>query len=213
MPAQLLVGNRRCHGRHKFQPDFDRAVPYGEYAGSVRGVIHLLRYDSVMPTAPLLGRLPAGGVRHLDFTEDWNALLMAVPLRSSKRRERGFNRSELIARSAAKQLAHRFKIARALKRRRVAHPQAGLTRDERIGNMGDVFGVTDPARVKGRTVIVVDEVMAAGAAVSECARGLKKAGAERVFAATGARALKGAQLPETAQPQEEVGETAEAVSV
>jgi len=79
--------------------------------------------------------------------------------------------------------------------------------------MGDVFGVTDPARVKGRTVIVVDEVMAAGAAVSECARGLKKAGAERVFAATGARALKGAQLPETAQSQEEVGETAEAVSV
>jgi len=55
--------------------------------------------------------------------------------------------------------------------------------------------------------------MAAGAAVSECARGLKKAGAERVFAATGARALKGAQLPETAQSQEEVGETAEAVSV
>jgi len=55
--------------------------------------------------------------------------------------------------------------------------------------------------------------MAAGAAVSECARGLKKAGAERGFAATGARALKGAQLPETAQSQEEVGETAEAVSV
>ena len=52
MPAQLLVGDRRCHGCHKFQPDVDRAVPYGEYAGSVRGVIHLLRYDSVMPTAP-----------------------------------------------------------------------------------------------------------------------------------------------------------------
>lgn len=213
MPAQLLVGNRRCHGCHKFQPDFDRAVPYGEYAGSVRGVIHLLRYDSVMPAAPLLGRLPAGGVRHLDFTEDWNALLMAVPLRSSKRRERGFNQSELIASSAAKRLAHRVEIARMLKRQRAAHPQAGLTRDERIGNMGDVFGVTDPARVKGRTVSVVDEVMAAGAAVCECARGLKKAGAEPVFAATGARALKGAQLPETAQSQGEVGETVEAVSV
>jgi len=126
MPAQLLVGNRRCHGCHKFQPDFDRAVPYGEYAGSVGGVIHLLRYDSVMPTAPLLGRLPAGGVRHLDFTQDWNALLMAVPLRSSKRRERGFNQSELIASSAAKRLAHRVEIARVLKRQRAAHPQRAL---------------------------------------------------------------------------------------
>jgi hypothetical protein len=55
--------------------------------------------------------------------------------------------------------------------------------------------------------------MTAGAAVSECARGFKKAGAERVFAATVAHTLKGAQLPETAQSQEEVGETVEAVSV
>jgi ComF family protein len=213
MPAQLLVGDGRCHGCHEFQPDFDRAVSYGEYDGAVRGLIHLLKYDSVMPAGRVLGQLLTEAIRHLNLADDCAALLVPVPLHSSKRRERGFNQSELVARSALKQMASGTELAPVLKRHRATHSQVGLTREERIANMRDAFRVVDPARLKGRTVIVVDDVMTTGTTVSECARVLRKAGAERVFAATVARTLKGAQLPKTAQSQEEEGETAHAVSV
>jgi ComF family protein len=213
MPAQLLVGDGRCHGCHEFQPDFDRAVSYGEYEGVVRGLIHLLKYDSVQPAARVLGGLLADAIRHLTLEDDCRPLLVPVPLHASKRRERGFNQSERIARAALKHLGSRVEMAAVLKRHRATHSQVGLTREERIANMRDAFRVVDPARVKGRTVIVVDDVMTTGTTVSECARVLKKAGAERVFAATVARTLKAAQLPQAVQSQEEVGETALAVSV
>jgi len=77
--------------------------------------------------------------------------------------------------------------------------------------MRGAFRVTDPQRVKGRTVIVVDDVMTTGTTVSECARVLKKAGAERVSAATVARTLKFAVLPESVEyGEEEAHEAVEA---
>jgi phosphoribosylpyrophosphate synthetase len=81
--------------------------------------------------------------------------------------------------------------------------------------MRGAFRVTDPERVKGRTVIIVDDVMTTGTTVSECARVLKKAGAERVWAATVARTLKeAALLMSVERSNEEENETAEmAVSV
>ena len=81
--------------------------------------------------------------------------------------------------------------------------------------MRGAFRVTDPQRVKGATVIVVDDVMTTGTTVSECARVLKKAGAERVWAATVARTLKGAVLPTAVEyGEEEAHEAVElAVSV
>ena len=130
--------------------------------------------------------------------------IVPVPLHSSKRGERGFNQAELIVRAATKRLPPGMEIADGLlQRERPTHSQVGLTREERVANMRGAFRVTDPQRVKGRTVIVVDDVMTTGTTVSECARVLKKAGAERVWAATVARTLKFAVLPEAVEYREE----------
>jgi len=216
LPAQLLMGDGRCQGCREFEPEFDRAVSYGEYAGALRGLIHLLKYDKVLPAAPILGSLLAEGIMQLaPGTDDAGPLLVPVPLHASKRGERGFNQAELIVRSAAKGLPRQMEIAAVLKRQRPTHSQVGLTREERVANMRDAFRVTEPKRVKGRTVIVVDDVMTTGTTVSECARVLKKAGAERVWAATVARTLKDAVRPKAVECEtQEVVETAEmAVSV
>lgn len=208
-PAQLLVGDGRCHGCHEFEPDFDRAVAFGEYDGGLRALVHLLKYDSVLPAAAVLGELLAEAMAPLPIGQEAPALLVPVPLHAGKRRERGFNQSELIAKYAAMELTPRVEIAAVLKRQRPTHSQVGLTREERIANMRDAFRVTDPARVKGRTVIVVDDVMTTGTTVSECARVLKKAGADKVWAATVARTLKSAGKPLGAESQvQEVGEAA-----
>ncbi len=153
----------------------------------------------------------AEAITQLDRDGSAAGLLVPVPLHASKRGERGFNQAELIVRAAVKQLPRPLEIATVLKRRRPTHSQVGLTREERVANMRDAFSVTAPERVKGKTVILVDDVMTTGTTVAECARVLKKAGAERVWAATVARTLKSAALPETAEYGEE--EAREAVEM
>jgi ComF family protein len=208
------MGDGRCRGCHDFEPDFDRAVSFGEYAGAVRGLIHLLKYDNVMPAVPVLGKLLAEAIQQLDLTGDSAPVLVPVPLHKTKRSERGFNQSDLIVRSAAKYLPQPLEIVSVLKRQRPTHSQVGLTREERIANLRDAFRVVEPERVKGKTVIVVDDVMTTGTTVSECARVLKKAGAGPVWAATVARTLKSAGQPVAVESDAgEVVEAALAVSV
>lgn len=189
-PAQLLIGNGQCQACCEYPPNFDRAVSYGEYQQGLRDLIHLLKYDGVLPAAKPLGKLLAACVEQLRLCE-FDALIVPVPLHSSKRRERRFNQSELIARAALKHLPPRFELARnVIERQRPTRSQVGLDREARIQNMHGAFRVTAPQRIKGRTVIVLDDVMTTGTTVSECARVLKRAGAEKVFAATVARTLK-----------------------
>jgi ComF family protein len=213
LPAQLLIGDGRCQGCRDFEPEFDRAVAFGEYAGALRGLIHLLKYDRVLPAAPVLGDKLVEAIRQLQGSgEDFWPVIVPVPLHASKRGERGFNQAELIVRSVKKRLPERFEIADGLlKRQRPTQSQVGLSREERVANMRGAFRVIDPERVKGRSVIVVDDVMTTGTTVSECARVLKKAGAERVWAATVARTLKVAVLPQAVESGEE--EALEAVEV
>ena len=221
--AQLLVGDGRCHGCRDFGPDFDRAMSFGEYESGLRGLIHLLKYESVLPVASVLGGMLAPVIKELlPACGDSPPLVVPVPLHKSKRSDRGFNHAEVIARAAVKRLSRRVELATGiLVRQRATISQVGLTREQRIENMRDAFRVRDRQQVRGRTVILVDDVMTTGTTLSECARVLKKAGAERVLAATVARVLQGKSLQDNmfhveqtppVHAEEEVGE-AVAVSV
>ncbi|MFZ0314491.1 MAG: ComF family protein [Candidatus Korobacteraceae bacterium] len=194
--AQLLRGDGLCANCRDSAPDFDRAASFGEYREGLRGLIHLLKYENVTPVASPLGGMLAQAITELlAGYVDATPLLVPVPLHKSRRRSRGFNQSELIARATAKHLPQRLEVAcDALLRQRDTVSQVGLTREERIANVRDAFRVADAAQVKGRDVMLVDDVMTTGTTLSECARVLKKAGANRVWAATVARAFDGADL-------------------
>ena len=213
-PAQLLIGNGQCQACCEYPPNFDRAVSYGEYDSGLRDLIHLLKYERVLPAARPLGKLLAESIEQLRLGET-DGIVVPVPLHSSKRRERRFNQSELIARAALKHLPAKFELGRdVLVRDRATRSQVGLDREARIQNMHGAFRVTAPQRVKGRTVVVVDDVMTTGTTISECARVLKRAGAERVFAATVARTLKHAVASSFCkEPEGEEVEAAQLASV
>jgi ComF family protein len=194
--AQLLVGDGRCHSCRDFEPEFARAMSFGEYEGSLRGLIHLLKYESVLPVASVLGGMLAETIEELlPACGDSAPLIVPVPLHKAKRSDRGFNQAELIAQAAVKRLPHRLELATGiLVRQRETISQVGLTREQRMENMRDAFRVHNRYRALGCTVILVDDVMTTGTTLSECARVLKKAGAERVLAATVARAFQVAAL-------------------
>lgn len=209
------MGDGRCANCRDFEPEFERAVSFGEYEDGLRGLIHLLKYESITPVAGPLGSMMAEAIGELLLGRGlMRPLLVPVPLHKSRRRTRGFNQAELIAQAAGKCLSPRLEVVSGiLLRQRDTISQVGLSREERLHNVRGAFRVSDPGRVKGRTLIVVDDVMTTGTTLSECARVLTRAGAERVWAVTVARAFQGAVSGETADRGEEEAIEAEAMSL
>jgi len=187
-------GEPRCGLCRRIEPTFARAAAYGSYEGGLRELIHLLKYNGVRPAANILGRMLAETVAELapEFSSA-SVAIIPVPLYRAKLREREFNHAELIACAAVKLFpqAGRLQLcAGALVRKRATPSQTGLTRHQRRENVRGAFAVAQPDIVKGREVLVVDDVYTTGATVSECARVLRRAGASKVWVATVARTLK-----------------------
>ncbi len=184
----------RCELCRRLEPPYARAIAYGSYDGGLRELIHLLKYEKIRPAANVLGRMLTEIIAELEPAFSTPAILVVpVPLHSTKRRERGFNQSELMARAGVKQSSRgeRLKLdPQVLERRRITQSQIGLSRHQRRENIRGAFTVVKPAEVAGREVLLIDDVFTTGTTVSECARILRKAGASKVFVATAARTLK-----------------------
>jgi ComF family protein len=186
-----LHGDGLCGECSMAVPTFERAVAYGSYDGGLRELIHLLKYERVRPAARVLGRMLAEVIQGF-AGELRSAVVVPVPLHGSKLRQRGFNQAEEIARAALKNLNRSglTLAAGVLQRRRATETQTGLSDHQRQQNVRGAFEVVSPAQVAGTDVLLVDDVFTTGATVSECARVLRRAGADRVFVATVARVLK-----------------------
>jgi ComF family protein len=197
--AAHAVSETKCMLCRRARLPFAKAAAYGSYDGALRSMIHLLKYDGMLPAADSLASLLAPVVEALAGKCEDKALLVPVPLYKSKQRQREFNQSELIAREALKRLPIeiRSKLELAdsvLLRQRDTRSQTGLTRHQRRENMRGAFVVSDAAEVTGRDIILVDDVLTTGTTAAECARVLRRAGAKKVYVATVARVMKGEQV-------------------
>ncbi|GJL66260.1 MAG: hypothetical protein NPIRA05_12310 [Nitrospirales bacterium] len=115
-------------------------------------------------------------------------LIMPVPLHSTRLREREYNQSLLLAH----RLSTHFHIPltyTALIRTRQTTPQTALSRKDRLNNLRRSFAVTSPETIKGKTILLVDDVFTTGTTVNECAKTLRKAGSGSVYVVTLARIL------------------------
>jgi len=180
----------RCGMCRRIAPPFARAVAYGAYDGVLRDLIHLLKYQRVESVAPLLGRLLSEALTGVELPE--LLLVVPVPLFKRKLRERGFNQAREIARAFVRRgtITGIQLEASALVRVKETASQTGLTRHQRRANLRGAFAVAKPERIRGRSLLVVDDVMTTGTTASECARVLMRAGAKQVFVATVARATR-----------------------
>ena len=136
-------------------------------------------------------------------------LAVPVPLYRKKRRARGFNQSELLARGLLAALRRRrpelqIQLAHALLvRERATESQAGLNPHERRVNVRGAFAVPRPDTVKGRNVLLIDDIYTTGATARACSQALRRAGAASVLVATVARAqMEHAQHSEDLQWRE-----------
>jgi ComF family protein len=160
---------------------FDNAVCFGFYDGSLRRLIHLFKYAGMKP----LARTLAGYLERALSIDDRFDAVVAVPLHWRKKWARGFNQAELLARFIAR---HRgIPLVNALRRKRSTGVQAGLAMAGRRRNVAGAFTARLSADLKGKRILLIDDVMTTGATASACASALKRAGAASVSLATLAR--------------------------
>jgi ComF family protein len=185
-------GKVLCGMCERARPPYERALAYGPYEGALRDLIHLMKYARVQTAAPVLGRMLAEVVAGLEIAGE-RVLVVPVPLYTGKQRQRGFNQALEITRAAfrppfappksgvAKDGAPRFELAaERLVRVRDTVSQTGLTRHQRRENVRGAFAAVEPEKLEGATVLLVDDVMTTGTTAAECAKVLRRAGAEKV---------------------------------
>lgn len=189
----------RCHPLQAKLPDGlaeqggVRAI--WSYDGPLSHAIVALKFSGALAGAGPLGRLLASDPRLLsDRCGRATELLVPVPLHWRRRLIRGFDQSEELARWALQHLARTHGTAPPLGRAvlgrvRATQPQTQLDAREREVNVRDAFVVRKPARVRGRRVVVIDDVTTTGATAKACRAALLEAGAASVECLALLRAL------------------------
>ena len=198
-----------CRGRrHSFQ----LARAFGFYEGPLRKAIHRFKYQGQRVLARPLGALLTAHLRdNSPSAADGSSappppsiplqqldLICPVPLFPARQRARGFNQAELICRALSRATDISLRTG-VLQRVRDTLPQVHLPASQRAANVRGAFAAPQPETVRGKTVLLVDDVFTTGATLRECARTLQRAGACAVFALALARPRPAWLMP--AEPQ------------
>jgi ComF family protein len=175
-----------CAACARDRPSWDRARAAMRYDKHSRRLVIALKHGDKTHTAGAFGHwmLRAGG-EVLDGAD----LLVPVPLHWTRLFQRRFNQAALLA-QAVHAAGGPAVAADWLVRRRHTPSQGHLGPLARERNVRGAFAMKTGCSVKGRRVVIVDDVMTTGATVAECARVLRRAGAQSVGVLTLARALK-----------------------
>jgi ComF family protein len=183
--ADLKRGCAACRGRSL---GFDAATAFGPYEGTLRELCLRLKHERNAWLAPRLSGLwVEARVEMIGQLPD-DAWIVPVPLHWWRHWRRGYNQAEALARGLARRLDR--PLRRPLRRVIATDKLAGLSRTERTQAMRGAFRARRNANLKGRTILLVDDVLTTGATCGAAARALRQGGAERVLVAVIARTGK-----------------------
>ena len=136
---------------------FDGARSFAIYDDALFEAIALLKYEQVSRLGVWFADKLAEIARRQQ--QDWHAdIVVPVPLHAERRRERGYNQAELIARPLARHLGLRLE-SRALARTKPRPPQLVLSRTERWQAVRGAYAVRESARVANLRILLLDDVM------------------------------------------------------
>ena len=164
--------------------EFDAAISAYRSRGIIRVVMLKFKYGGQLHLRHPLGRWLLQALADDRIRDRTFDIIVPVPLHPARLRERGFNQAELLARILSAKIGVRMQPA--LERIRYTTTQTAFDRVERMENLRDAFRLRK--NIGDSRVLLVDDVLTTGSTLSECARILRKAGAQSVHAVTAARA-------------------------
>lgn len=156
------------------------------YEGVLREVIILMKYHGYSVLGRDLAALALDALGEDEALWAGVEAIIPVPLHADKRRKRGFNQAEVVAREIAR-VKRLPVLGRALVRTRNTPAQTSLEAEDRRRNVAGAMAVRRPGEIEGATVLLLDDVYTTGSTIRECCRALRKARVGEVRALTLAR--------------------------
>jgi ComF family protein len=158
------------------------------YSRNVREAVLRVKFGGQAPVARSLSHYMTDHY-HRFYPADAFQTILPVPLHPKRLREREFNQCVLLARPLAVRLGISLDLD-SVERVRHTLPQSASTEPDRRKNLRGAFRVRRPERVKGRSILLLDDVYTTGATLEELARSLMSAGARKVSGFTLARSVE-----------------------
>ncbi|MDN3587256.1 ComF family protein [Pedobacter aquatilis] len=168
--AKQLWGRLPLHGA--------MAMLYFRKGAKVQNLIHNLKYNHKTEVGNLLGNMLGDRLNKSPIYENID-LIIPVPLHKKKLRIRGYNQSTFIAEGISEKMNVPLD-ENTLVRITSTESQTKKSRYSRYENMKDVFGITNPDVIKGKHILLIDDVITTGATLEACANALLENGAEKV---------------------------------
>lgn len=177
--------NALCEYCRQDKPRFNSARAFCIYDGAARKLCVNLKFGDSLHLAPPMARMMHIMGEDLVKQSD---LIAPVPLHFRRRFMRRFNQSSLLALHISREAKKPYEPF-LLKRIRHTKQQTQLNKEERKKNVRGAFSIGNNFDVKGKTILLVDDVLTTGATLSSCAKTLKEAGAKKVYCLVFARTL------------------------
>ena len=174
-PARSLCTACAAH-----RPFYNRGFALTKYESQVKTIFHEIKFQK----KPWLLKVFSGVLADfmISFSEfQAYDMMIPIPLDRKKVRERGFNQAEVIA-QMLKHLdpENKIEIHPLIKKKKKTAPQSQLKRRERLTNLNGAFSIKKSGGIKGKHILLVDDIFTTGSTIHECAKLLKENGAERV---------------------------------
>jgi ComF family protein len=174
----LPGGGNLCLDCQNEPPRFDIARAVGPYEEPYRITTKVLKFMGRKNLSIRMGEMMAEKVRQEPRYKKID-LIVPVPISCSSLQQRGFNQTELLARQISKHLGIPSDPG-VICRVKDTPSQTGLSKEERQRNLLSAFEVRYPHKVKGKNILLVDDVYTTGSTSRECTKVLLQAGAARV---------------------------------
>lgn len=164
-----------CRSEHLYH-DSLTAIAY--YDGAIKVLIHKYKYERQRFLYKAIGDFLRTNKKLAELMREID-IVVPVPLYWRKKLQRGFNQSELIAREIHRAFLTPFSVNNLIRIKNTTS-QTRLSKNKRYSNVQKAFFVKNPAIMKGKRVLLVDDVLTTGLTMRECAKKLKETGAKSI---------------------------------
>lgn len=191
--APSLTG--RTHDKCKRNYGMDGLIPCVVYAGIIKKLAYQYKYKPYLSSlTKTIGELMVESLSENEIffnVINKNTIITSVPLSSKRLKKRGYNHASLLGSHVAQYFTLKFDDS-VLLRVRDTKPQFSLSRAERFSNVRDAFDISKKWKnnLKEKNIVLIDDIATSCSTLRECAKVLKKAGAQEVWGVVSARENK-----------------------
>ena len=157
---------------------FDKVLACWTFTPQIETLIHIVKYQQGRKLGKVLGRIAGERIQE-QFPNLSGNVIVPVPLHFVRRRERGYNQSEILSRGIAEIIPIPIRT-NVLIRKKHTQTQTLLSAKERQENVQEAFLVRDGKSIMNRHVVLIDDIVTTGATMQQCAKAMIQAGAASV---------------------------------